>query len=138
MSRVGDENGTLNRQSLDPFFQFWVEKQLEESVAGMAHLIGRLVHVPRAVFAADIKRGLSQAPPNGTHWVAEVLQYDSSGTSVPFTLQLEVHDEQGKLDSEEQDISPQQLEKWIVLLDNLMNTLQRASASPLSLMRTAS
>jgi hypothetical protein len=29
-----------------------------------------------------------------------------------------VHDEQSKLDSEEQDISPQQLEKWIVLLDN--------------------
>ena len=84
----------------------------------MSHLIGRLVHVPRAVFAADIKRGLSQAPPNGIHWVAELLQYDSSGTSVPFTLQLEVHDEQGKLDSEEQDISPQQLEKWIVLLDN--------------------
>ena len=84
----------------------------------MVHLIGRLVHVPRAVFAADIKRGLSQAPPNGIHWVAEVLQYDPSGTSVPFTLQLEVHDEQGKLDSEEQDISPQQLEKWIVLLDN--------------------
>ena len=49
----------------------------------MAHLIGRLVHVPRAVFAADIKRGLSQPPPNGIHWVAEVLQYD-----------------QGKLDSE--------------------------------------
>ena len=84
----------------------------------MVHLIGRLVHVPRAVFAADIKRGLSQPPPNGIHWVAEVLQYDPSGTSVPFTLQLEVHDEQGKLDSEEQDISPQQLEKWIVLLDN--------------------
>jgi hypothetical protein len=50
--------------------------------------------------------------------VAEVLQYDSSGTLVPFTLQIEVHDEQGKLASEEQDISPQQLEKWIVLLDN--------------------
>ena len=34
-----------------------MEKQLEESVTGMAHLIGRLVHVPRAVFAADIKGG---------------------------------------------------------------------------------
>ena len=39
-------------------------------------------------------------------------------TSVPFKLQLKVHNEQGKLDSEEQDISPQQLEKWIVLLHN--------------------
>ena len=57
------------------------------------HLIGRLVHVPRGGFAADIKRGLSQAPPNGIHWVAEVLQDDPSGTSGPFTLQLEVHDE---------------------------------------------
>ena len=50
--------------------------------------------------------------------MAEVLQYNSSGTSVPFTLQLEVHDEQGKLASEEQDTSLKQLEKWIVLLDN--------------------
>ena len=76
----------------------------------MVHLVGRLVHVPRAVFAADVKRGLSQPPPNGIHWVAEVLQYDPSGASMPFTLQIEVHDVQGKLDSEEQDISPQQLE----------------------------
>ena len=83
----------------------------------MEHLIGRLVHVPRAVFAADVKRGLSQPPPNVIHWVAEVLQYDPSGTSVPFTLQIEVRDEQCKVDSEEQDISSQQLEKWIVLLD---------------------
>ena len=50
-----------------------------------------------------------------------MLQYDSSGTSVPFTLQLEVHDEQGKLASEEQDISLKQLEKWIVLLDTERN-----------------
>ena len=75
----------------------------------------------RAVFAGDIKRGLSQAPPNGTNWVAEVLQYDSGGTSVPFTLQLEVHDEQGKLASEEQDISLKQLKKWIVLIDTERN-----------------
>ena len=57
----------------------------------MAHLVGRLVHVPRKVFAKDIKRGISQAPPNGSYWVAEVLEFDPSGTSVPFTLQLEVH-----------------------------------------------
>ena len=84
----------------------------------MSHLIGHLVYVPRAVLAADVKRGLSQPPRNGIHWVAEMLQYDSNGTSVPFTLQLEVHNGQGKLASEEQDISLKQLEKWIVLLYN--------------------
>jgi hypothetical protein len=87
----------------------------------MSHLIGRVVHVPRAVFANDIKRGLSQEPPNGSYWVAEVLEFDSSGTSVPFKLQLAVHDEQGKLVSEEQDISRLHLEKWIVLLDTERN-----------------
>ena len=87
----------------------------------MSQLIGRLVHVPRKVFAKDIKRGISQAPPNGSYWVAEVLGFDSSGTSVPFTLQLEVHNEQGKLVSEEHPISRQHLEKWIVLLNTERN-----------------
>ena len=87
----------------------------------MAHLVGRLVHVPRKVFAKDIKRGISQAPPNGSYWVAEVLEFDPSGTSVPFTLQLEVHNEQGKLVSEEHPISRRHLEEWIVLLDTERN-----------------
>ena len=100
----------------------------------MLNLIGRLVHVPRAVFAADIKRGLSKPPPNCIHWVAEVLQYDSSGTSMTFTLQLEVHDEQGKLATEEQDISLSSRSGscgWIT------NARARTSASPASLMGTA-
>ena len=36
---------------------------------------------------------------------------------MPFALQLEVHDEQCKLASEEQDISLKQLEKLFVSLD---------------------
>ena len=64
-SRFWDENGTLNKLSFRSIFSSFGWKAAGEgSAREMSHLIGRLVHVPRAGFAADIKRGLSQSPPN--------------------------------------------------------------------------
>ena len=42
----------------------------------MDELVGRDVHIPRAVFARDIAREASREPPNGEYWVGKVTEYD--------------------------------------------------------------
>jgi hypothetical protein len=79
----------------------------------MAALVGRAVHVPRAVFAADIRRNASEEPPNGTHWEGVISEYDESTTGAPFTIVLTVSDE-GELEEEEQFVNLRQVRLWIV------------------------
>ena len=66
----------------------------------METLAGRAVHIPRSVFARDIARGSSEEPPNGKYWQGTVTEWLDEG-SMPFTLTLEVLDEDGELGTEE-------------------------------------
>ena len=44
----------------------------------MDELVGRDVHIPRAVFARHIAHEASREPPNGEHWVGKARHGDIS------------------------------------------------------------
>ena len=79
----------------------------------METLVGRDVEVPRAIFARDIQRGASNEPPNGEYWIAKVTEYNGEVRGCPFTLALEVLDDNGELELEDQDASLSQVRKWL-------------------------
>ena len=59
------------------------------SGAGMEALVGREVHVPLSVFAADVRRGETDPPANGEYWEGEILDYQG-GSRNCFTVALSV------------------------------------------------
>jgi hypothetical protein len=84
----------------------------------MAALVGHPVRVPRAVFAADIRRKASKEPPNGTYLEGTIIEYAAAAEGAPFAIVLIVADEDGELVEEEVDASLGQVRVWIAeLLD---------------------
>ena len=83
-------------------------------VPSMGELLGRDVHIPRAVFARDIAHGSSREPPNGEYWLGKVTEYDPNDRGAPFTLLLIVYDnDTGEESTEEQCASLSQVRKWL-------------------------
>ena len=80
----------------------------------MELLVGREVAVPRAMFASDIARGESFEPPHGLDaWKATIAEYEDC-PRMPFTLWLDVLDEDRNIQIEEQPASLTQVRKWMV------------------------
>jgi len=75
-------------------------------------LFGRVLHIPRAVFARHIQQGNSDEPPNGEYWEARITANNSSHTQ--FDIVLTVLDT-GEGDEEELVASLKQLREWAVL-----------------------
>ena len=75
-------------------------------------LFGRVLHIPRAVFARHIQLGNNKEPPNGEYWEARITGHNPSHTH--FDIVLTVLDN-GDGDEEEQVVNLKQLRQWAVL-----------------------
>jgi hypothetical protein len=81
-----------------------------------AALVGRRISVPRDVFAIDIERGASQEPPDGVAWRGEITEYKKTRRA-PFTIVIEVWDDDLELQDEPQQVSLKRIREWIDLND---------------------
>lgn len=80
-------------------------------------LVGRTLTIPQAVFQKDIDANRSKEPPNGGAWRAIITDYKGKGRT-PFHIVLQVLDEDGEIEDEEQDATLAQIRKWLDAADD--------------------